>query len=102
MFVTAPKVNVFCAFSKERVYGPFVFMERAITGIVYLDILQQFLFPQADEDNQEGRIHVQQVGAPSHYLEEKCEYLNTRFSARWTRRRKHGHLVPRIVHSWTF
>jgi hypothetical protein len=27
-------------------------------------MLQQFLIPQLDEDNQEGRIHFQQDGAP--------------------------------------
>jgi hypothetical protein len=30
----SPKVNVFCAFSRKRVYGPFFFMETTITGIV--------------------------------------------------------------------
>jgi hypothetical protein len=35
-----PRVNVICALSKERVYGPFFFMETTITGIVYLDVLQ--------------------------------------------------------------
>ena len=39
----SPKVNVFCALSKERVYGLFFFMETTITGIVYLDMLQEFL-----------------------------------------------------------
>jgi hypothetical protein len=34
----SPKVNVFCALSKERLYGLFLFMETTITGIVYLDI----------------------------------------------------------------
>jgi hypothetical protein len=28
------------------VYGPFLFMETTITGIVYPDMLQQFLIPQ--------------------------------------------------------
>jgi hypothetical protein len=42
-----PKVNVFCAPSKERVYCP-SFMEKAVTGIVHLDMLQQFLIPQLD------------------------------------------------------
>jgi hypothetical protein len=37
--VFVPKVNVFWALSKERVYGPFFFMETTITGIVYLDML---------------------------------------------------------------
>jgi hypothetical protein len=32
-------------------------METTFTGIVYLDMLQQFLIPQLDEDDQEGRIH---------------------------------------------
>ncbi|PNF41322.1 hypothetical protein B7P43_G17534 [Cryptotermes secundus] len=62
----SPKVNVFCALSKESVYSPFFFMETTITGIVYLDMLQELLIPQLDEDDQEGRIHFQQDGAPPH------------------------------------
>ena len=54
-----------------------------ITGIVYLDMLQEFLIPHLDEDDQEGRIHFQQDGAPPHYLGEVREYLNTRFPGRW-------------------
>jgi hypothetical protein len=46
MFVTTPKVNVLCALSKERAYGSF-FMETAISGIVYLDMLQQFLISES-------------------------------------------------------
>jgi hypothetical protein len=52
------------------VYGPFFFMETTINSIVYLDMLQQFLIPQLDEDDQEGHIHFQQDGTPPHYLEE--------------------------------
>jgi hypothetical protein len=48
------------------VYGPFFFIETTITGIVYLDMLQQFLIQLLDEDNQEGRIHFQQGSAPPH------------------------------------
>jgi hypothetical protein len=58
-------------------------METTITGIVYLDMLQQFPIPQIDEDNQEGRIRFQQDGAPSHYRGEVREYLSTRFPGRW-------------------
>ena len=43
----------------------------------------KFLIPQLDEDDQEGRIHFQQEGAPPHYLGEVREYLNTRFPGRW-------------------
>jgi hypothetical protein len=63
------------------VYGPLFFMETTITGIVYLDILQQFLIPQLDEDDQ-GHIHFQQDGAPVRYLVEVLEYLSTRFPGR--------------------
>jgi hypothetical protein len=58
-------------------------METTITGIVYLDMLQQFLITQLDEDDQEVRIHFQQDGAPPHYLGEVREYLSTRFPGRW-------------------
>jgi hypothetical protein len=48
------------------VYGPFFFMET--TGIVYLDMRQQFLILHLDEDDQEGRNNFQQDGAAPHYL----------------------------------
>jgi hypothetical protein len=57
-------------------------------GIVYLDMLQEFLIPQLDEDDQERRIHFQQDGAPPHYLGEVREYLNTRFPSRWIGRER--------------
>jgi hypothetical protein len=65
------------------VYGPFFFMEMTITGIEYLDMLQQFLIPQLDEDDPERSIYFQQDGASLHYLEEVRDYLNTRFPGRW-------------------
>jgi hypothetical protein len=65
------------------VYGLFFFMETPITGIVYLDMLQQLLIPQLIEDDQEGFIHFQQDGEPPHCLVEVREYLNTRFPGRW-------------------
>jgi hypothetical protein len=65
------------------VNGPFFFMETTITGIMYLDMLQQLLIPQLDEDDREGRIYFQQDGAPTCYLEEVCEYLNSHFTGRW-------------------
>ena len=48
-------------------------------------MLQEFLIPQLDEDDQEGRIHFQQDGAPPHYLGEVREYLNARFPGRMDR-----------------
>jgi hypothetical protein len=73
-------------------------METTITGIVYLDILKQFLIPQLDEDDQEGRIQFQQDAAPPHYLEEVREYLNTRFPDRWIGRAAPIAWPPRSPH----
>jgi hypothetical protein len=42
----------------------FFFMETAIIGIVYLDMLHQFLIPQLDKDDQEGRIHFSKTAHP--------------------------------------
>jgi hypothetical protein len=58
-------------------------METTITGIVYLDMLQEFLIQQLDEDDQERHIHFQQDGATPHYFGEVREYLNIRFPGRW-------------------
>ena len=66
-----------------RVFQKELYNLETITGIVYLDMPQEFLIPQLDEDDQEGRIHFQQDGAPPHYLGEVREYLNTPFPGRW-------------------
>jgi len=34
----SPKVNVFCAISRRRVFRPFFFVEDFVTGKVYLDM----------------------------------------------------------------
>jgi IS30 family transposase len=36
----SPKVNVFCAISSHKAYGPFFFAEETVTGITCLDMLQ--------------------------------------------------------------
>jgi hypothetical protein len=41
----SPKVLVFCALSKEKMCGLLFFMQKTITGIVYLGMLQQLLIP---------------------------------------------------------
>jgi hypothetical protein len=56
--------------------GPYTFSLLRLGGIMYLDMIEQFLILQLDEDDQEGHIHFQQDGAPPHYLEAVREYLN--------------------------
>lgn len=58
----SPKVNVFCAMSCAKVYGPFFFAENTVTGLSYLDMLTQWLMPQLLEDK--PRFLFQQDRAP--------------------------------------
>jgi hypothetical protein len=37
---------MWCGLLHDRVVGPFFFVERAITGDIYLDLLEQIVFPQ--------------------------------------------------------
>ena len=60
----SPKVNVFCAMSQTKLYWPFFFCEKTVTGTSYLDMLQLWLFPQLAADS--GDFVFQQDGAPPH------------------------------------
>lgn len=59
------KVDVFCAISKKKVYGPF-FFEGNVNGDVYLQMLQNWLIDQLIENEDESLI-FQQDGAPPHW-----------------------------------
>jgi len=57
----SPKVNLFCAVSSCKVYGPFFFTEPTVIGINYLDMLQLWLILQLHEDSED--FIFQQDGA---------------------------------------
>ena len=59
----SPKINVFCAMSTRKVYGPFFFHEDTVTGTSYLEMLQTWLFPRLQKDEPED-FNMQQDGAP--------------------------------------
>ncbi|GFW13989.1 uncharacterized protein TNCV_4701241 [Trichonephila clavipes] len=44
-----PKSNVFCAISRRKVYGPFVFGEPTVTDSAFLNALQVWLFSELKE-----------------------------------------------------
>jgi hypothetical protein len=56
-----------------KIYGPFIFMEGTVTGMTYLDMLQQWLIPQLDDSND---YVFQQNGAPPQYHNAVRGYLN--------------------------
>jgi hypothetical protein len=46
----SPNVKVFCAISSRKFYRPFFFLEETVTGILYFDMLQFWLFPQLEDE----------------------------------------------------
>jgi hypothetical protein len=68
------KVNVFYAISKEKVYGPFFFVENTVTGNSYLDMLTLWLLPQMEEDSDD--FIFQQDGALPHFHVAFRNHLN--------------------------
>jgi hypothetical protein len=59
----SPKLNVFCAMSKEKVYGPFFFAKSTVTGTSYLHMMQEWLMPQLTDDSN-GFIYQQHRTSP--------------------------------------
>ena len=49
----SPKINVFSAVSVRKIYGPFFFEGNTVTGNSYLEMLQDWLFPQLNEDSED-------------------------------------------------
>jgi hypothetical protein len=68
----SPKVNVFCSMSCKKLYGPFFFQEKSLTGASYLNILINWLMPQLHEDN----FIFKQDEAPPHWHQEVRNYLD--------------------------
>lgn len=78
----SPKLNVFCAISNKKVYGLFFFyQESTITGVVYLDMISQWLVPQLQEDSDDF-VRVQD-GAPLHWHHYVRDYLDENLPRRW-------------------
>jgi hypothetical protein len=57
--------------SCNKVYGPFFFQEKSVTGASYLDMLINWLMPQLHEDN----FVFQQDGVPPHWHREVRNYV---------------------------
>jgi len=79
----SPKVNVFCAISSQKVYGPFFSAEETVIGMTYLDMLQLWLMPQLQNIL---TFIFQQDGSPTHFNCEVCQCLNTVLPGRRIRR----------------
>jgi hypothetical protein len=76
----SPKVNVFCAISSQKVYGPFFFAEETVTGMTYPDMLQLWLMPQLQNIL---TFIFQQDGSPTHFHCEVFQCQNTVLPGLW-------------------
>jgi len=81
----SPKVSVWCGLLYDHVIGPFFFSESTVTGVVYLDLLEQYVFPQIETVEQEtvSRVIFMQYGAPPHFSCFVTDVLNERFPVTW-------------------
>ena len=77
----SPKVNVFCAISHRKVYGPFFFAENTVNGAAYLDMLENWLIPQLQQEM--NNFIFQQDGAPPHWHRDVRAFLNHILPLRW-------------------
>ena len=71
----SPKLDVVCATRSVKVYGSFFFAEPTVTGISYLDMLENYLMPQLQQDMDRDVI-FQQDEAPLHFHCKVTSYLN--------------------------
>ncbi|KFM72225.1 hypothetical protein X975_12840, partial [Stegodyphus mimosarum] len=72
----SPKVNVQCGLMHDRVIGPFFFTEKTVSSVVYLDMLENFVFPQLEE--LQPHVFLQQDGAPPHWVHLRIWKPNTK------------------------
>jgi hypothetical protein len=66
---------------KNMIIGPFFFMEPTVTATPYLDMLEQYAFPQIA--HKQPNIIFQQDGAPPHWSNIVRKALNNTFPNRW-------------------
>jgi transposase len=75
------KINVWCGLFHDRVIGPFFFQENNINGNIYIDMLENFAFPQLEE--LQPNVIFQQDGAPPHWKRFVRDCLDQKFPNRW-------------------
>ena len=78
----AEGIMVWCGITSSGIIGPY-FFEENVTGISYLKMLQDYVWPQVKQK----RMYFQQDGAPAHYSLQVREWLDKKFPNRWIGRR---------------
>ncbi|CAK1592284.1 unnamed protein product [Parnassius mnemosyne] len=84
--VNLPGINVWCGLSSRGLIGPFRF-EGTVTGINYLTMLADSIFPAIRALYGNDDFYFQQDGAPPHYHRDVGAYLDQNLSGQWIGRR---------------
>jgi hypothetical protein len=69
--------------TRDKVYGPFIFVEETVRATSYLDMLHEFVLPQLTQDGVLDTIIVQHDGAPPHWALIVLEFLDDTCNSHW-------------------
>jgi hypothetical protein len=67
----------------DHVFGPFIFVENTINRQDYMEVLENFFFPQLEESDFASRIILQHDGRLPHFTRHAVEVLTAAFPGRW-------------------
>lgn len=79
----SPKLNVWCALSKNHLIGPFFFDDDTVNGKNDLEMLQSFFILEVKRLRKVRSIIFQQDGAPTHFASSVREFLHQNSPNRW-------------------
>jgi hypothetical protein len=68
---------------KQKVLAPFIFAECAVTGVVYLDVLEEFLLPIFDGEGPNDRLFIKTEHLRIFRLRFRRDFVDRRFSRKW-------------------
>lgn len=79
----SPKINVWCALSKNKIIGPYFFEDDTVNGQNYLTMLQDYFMVEVRKLHKVRTVIFQQDGAPAHFSKDVRQYLDYHFPNRW-------------------
>jgi hypothetical protein len=73
---------VFCSSPEQRNIQAFFIAKHTVTGVVCLDMLEEFLMPVLEEEGPNGML-FQQGRAPPRFDKEMMHFLNLKLPEKW-------------------
>jgi hypothetical protein len=73
------KRNVWCRLMCDHVFWPFIFVENTVNRQVYMEMLENFFFPQLEESDFTNSIILRHDGKLPHFPRHVVEVLTAAF-----------------------